>query len=199
MVERNPWYNRVEGPFPERYTNVGVKADGGGSMRGRGIVGEMKVHRAVFNRDAALIEKLLDEGENVNEVEAAGNTPLHCAAYDGWREGVDLLVARGAKLNASNNAGDTPYIWAQNMLNDECAEALKTHGADPEYRGRVIVPEHVPKVKDFYDLPDGKDHPKPSLEYLEFQRELDRRRDLASQREWDRTSAPGAHESDVQV
>ena len=39
------------------------------------------------------------------EVEAAGNTPLHNAAYEGWQEGVELLLSLGAKVNASNNAG----------------------------------------------------------------------------------------------
>ena len=46
MVERNPWYSRVKGPFPESYGCVGVKPDGGGSMRGRGTVGKMRVHHA---------------------------------------------------------------------------------------------------------------------------------------------------------
>lgn len=31
----------------------GVKADGGGSIRGQGRVGSMRLHRAVFNQDAA--------------------------------------------------------------------------------------------------------------------------------------------------
>ena len=33
-MERNPWYKNVEGPFPAQYGCVGVKEDGGGSMRG---------------------------------------------------------------------------------------------------------------------------------------------------------------------
>ena len=103
MVERNPWYSRVKGPFPEKYGCIGVKEDGGGSMRGRGLVGKMRIHRAVFNRDVDLIKKLIEEGDDVNEVEAAGNTPLHNAAYDGWCEGIELLCEHGAKLNASNN------------------------------------------------------------------------------------------------
>lgn len=191
MVERNPWYSRVQGPFPDSYGCVGVKPDGGGSMAGRGLVGPMRLHRAVFNRDADLVARLLDDGQDVNEVEAAGNTPLHNAAYDGWTEGIELLHARGAKLDASNNAGDTPWLWAHNMMHDDCCALLECLGADPEHRGRVIVPEHIPKVKDFYDLPDGVDHPKPSMEYLEWQREKDRRRDAQSRRDWDVWSAPG--------
>lgn len=44
--------------------------------------------------------KAVEAGENVNEVEAAGNTPLHCAAYEGWLEGVELLLSLGAKVGS---------------------------------------------------------------------------------------------------
>lgn len=54
--------------------------------------------------------RLVDAGVIVNEVEAAGNTPLHSAAYEGWLEGAELLLQLGAKVNASNNAGDTPWV-----------------------------------------------------------------------------------------
>ena len=97
------------------------------------------------------IAKAVEEGHDVNEVEAAGNTPLHFACYEGWLEGCgaaprsstvaaagsccscvlppllplplsdtlskttahsrapcscELLLSLGAKVNASNNAGD---------------------------------------------------------------------------------------------
>ena len=172
-TEIDPWYKRVKGPFPERYGCVGVKADGGGSMRGRGTVGEMKIHRAVFNRDETLVRRLIAEEVDVNEVDGAGSTPIMCAAYEGWCEGVDALVELGAKVNASNNAGDTAYQWAENMQDEEMKEKLKQHGADPNYVGQVIVPEHIPKVKDFYDSEEGQKHPKPSEEFLEYQAERD--------------------------
>jgi hypothetical protein len=69
--------------------------------------------------------KALDNGEDVNEVEGAGNTPLHCAAYEGWLEGCELLLNLGAKLNASNNAGDRPWHWAKNMGHTEVMEFLE--------------------------------------------------------------------------
>lgn len=102
---------------------VGVKPDGGGCTRGCGRVGQMavggplrqhaachcthctvhgplQVHRAACNRDAEAIKRLVQEDAvSVNEVEAAGNTPLHNAAFEGWLEGAELLLSLGAKVS----------------------------------------------------------------------------------------------------
>jgi len=40
----------------------------------------------------------VDQGDDVNEVEGAGNTPLHNAVFDGWLEGCELLMGLGAKV-----------------------------------------------------------------------------------------------------
>lgn len=61
-------------------------------------------------------------------MEAAGNTPLHSAAYEGWAEGVELLVSKGAHVNASNNAGDRPWHWARNMGHTAVMELLEKVG-----------------------------------------------------------------------
>ena len=71
------------------------------------------------------IVQLVDSGESVNEVEGAGNTPLHNAAYEGWKEGVELLLSLGAKVNASNNAGDRPWHWARNMGQTDVMDLLE--------------------------------------------------------------------------
>jgi hypothetical protein len=70
MVEKNPWWKNVSGPFPETYGPVGVKADGGGSMAGRGRVGPMRLHRACANRDLGALKAALEAGDDPNEVEA---------------------------------------------------------------------------------------------------------------------------------
>lgn len=125
-MERNPWWQNVgEGPFPTWRGPVGVKADGGGSIRGQGRVGAMRIHRAVCNRDAALVRRLVEGGEDVNEVEAAGNVALHNAAWENWLEGIELLVSLGAKVNASNNAGDTAWHWAKAMGHKEAMALLE--------------------------------------------------------------------------
>lgn len=78
-----------------------------------------------FVRRAAAIVDAVDGGESVNEVEAAGNTPLHHAAYEGWLQGAELLLSLGAHINASNNAGDRPWHWARNMGHTDLIEMLE--------------------------------------------------------------------------
>lgn len=51
MVEKNPWWRNVSGPFLTWQGPVGIKEDGGGCTRGHGRVGSMIVHRACCNRD----------------------------------------------------------------------------------------------------------------------------------------------------
>lgn len=49
-MEKNPWWQNVQGPFPVWEGPKGVKPDGGGNIRGQGRVGDMKLHRAAHNR-----------------------------------------------------------------------------------------------------------------------------------------------------
>ncbi len=53
MVEKNPWWRNVSGPFPKWEGPIGCKADGGGCHYARGKVGNKLVHTAVHNRDVA--------------------------------------------------------------------------------------------------------------------------------------------------
>jgi ankyrin repeat protein len=55
-------------------------------------------------------------------------------------------ASAASQVNASNNAGDTPWHWASNMGWGEVAGLLERNGASKQ-KGGVLVPEHVPKVK----------------------------------------------------
>ena len=72
MVEANPWWRNLpeNAVLPACYGSTGVKADGGGSMAGRGRVGPMRLHRAANLRDAAALKAALAAGDDVNEVES---------------------------------------------------------------------------------------------------------------------------------
>jgi hypothetical protein len=49
-------------------------------------VGKARLKCASCRLRCAAILRLVEGGANVNEVEAAGNTPLHNAAFEGWAE-----------------------------------------------------------------------------------------------------------------
>eukprot|EP00793_Prasinoderma_coloniale_P000682 PRCOL_00003832-RA len=154
----------------------------------RGLVGDMKIHRAVNNGDLDAIVKAVEDGADVNEVRAradrrrlsnviaaliqAGNTPLHNAAYEGKIEVAQVLLQMGADVNALNNAGDRPWHWANNMDNEAMMAFLEKNGANKD-QGRVLLQDHVPKTKDFYE--NYPEHPPPHPEYLEWREEEDRK------------------------
>ncbi len=59
MVEKNPWWKNVSGPFPTWEGPLGCKEDGGGCHYGRGKVGRMILHRAVHNKDKECTHPLI--------------------------------------------------------------------------------------------------------------------------------------------
>ena len=61
------------------------------ALEGKNVVEQARKIIGATNPQAA------DPG-SITEVEAAGNTPLHAAAYEGWVEGVKLLLELGAKV-----------------------------------------------------------------------------------------------------
>src|SRR5438876_4500722 len=60
-------------------------------------------------RSVESLKLILDAGGEINAKDnIRGQTPLHGAAFWGWNAAVELLVARGADLNAKDTRGMTP-------------------------------------------------------------------------------------------
>jgi ankyrin repeat protein len=60
-------------------------------------------------RSVDSLKLILDAGGEINAHDTIrGQTPLHGAAFWGWNAAVQLLVDRGADLNAKDNQGKTP-------------------------------------------------------------------------------------------
>ena len=57
-----------------------------------------------------------------------GWTPLHRAADEGYKETVELLIAKGADVNAKNKDGETPLDTAIQRKKNETADLLRKHG-----------------------------------------------------------------------
>jgi ankyrin repeat protein len=94
-----------------------------------------RADRQPMAEDAAKV--LLDAGANVNTINESDTSPLHCAAFTGLNELVQLFVDRGADINARDWRGRTPYRLAQASKQSfhlqewpEVAALLEKLGAD---------------------------------------------------------------------
>ena len=96
----------------------------------------------VRERDALEAVKLcLELGHDVNAVNTSGDTALHGAAYRGLTGSdtiIQLLLSKGAELNAKNNYGWTPlaiaegiYFGGSDSRSDKTAELFRKMGAEP--------------------------------------------------------------------
>ena len=72
--------------------------------------------------------KDLSAGEDVNEKDENGGTPLQVATYEGHKEIAELLIAKGADVNAKNNYGGTPLDGASSLDRPKIADLLRKHG-----------------------------------------------------------------------
>lgn len=86
---------------------------------------------AVFFGNEAAVEKLLDDGVDVNvpNIPEGGDTPLHTAAFTGDADMATLLIERGADVNAAA-VGGRPIDYAVFFGNAQVADILVAAGAD---------------------------------------------------------------------
>jgi ankyrin repeat protein len=78
------------------------------------------------------IEALLAAGADVNDANDRGSTPLHQAGYSNKPEIANILLAKGAALDAeAHGAGGTPLITALFWGHREVADLLGRHAVSP--------------------------------------------------------------------
>jgi ankyrin repeat protein len=84
--------------------------------------------KAIRDGDLKAVRAQLDAGIDVNALDADGNTPLLLASVYAGPEGVELLLKKGADVNAANKLGVTPLHRA--ATNYEKAKLLVDAGAN---------------------------------------------------------------------
>lgn len=93
--------------------------------------GESALMFAAIKGDLGLCERLLERGARVNQ---SGWAPLHYAASGPNPKIVQLLLARGAEIEAESPNRSTPLMMAARYGSEESVQALLERGADPARR-----------------------------------------------------------------
>ena len=95
---------------------------------------------AAERNDAALVNKLLKQGAELEWRNPGGWTPLARACYDGSYEAAEALCAHGAELDArsdsQNDSQNTPLIFAADAGRTKICEMLLALGADPRLKNK---------------------------------------------------------------
>lgn len=97
------------------------------------------IHDAVLTEDIAEIEKLLNNGADINKVDAKGRTPLYWAALQGSRSVAEYLISRGAQIEkgADWKDDDTPLHVASGKGYTDVVALLLDKGANVNKENRV--------------------------------------------------------------
>ena len=66
------------------------------------------LHQAAADGNVAKVQRLIDDGANVNAKDKDGDTPMHAATASGQDYTIAALVKAGADVNAKNYDGITP-------------------------------------------------------------------------------------------
>jgi ankyrin repeat protein len=133
---------------------------------------------AVEAKQLAIVTYLLDHGAQVNAIQQQGLdegvTALHRAAFFDSAEIVELLIARGANVNAKHGTrangtgGATPLLYAATNGSLNAISSLLKHGADAtagsvgkefplETATKDKHPEAAQLIKDYLDKPPAVD------------------------------------------
>ena len=87
------------------------------------------VHMAAWSETPDALRLLLEtEGCRTDMATDTLDTPLHEAARKGRTKNVELLLEKGADINAKNAEGKTPLARAKEEGHEETAAVLRRHG-----------------------------------------------------------------------
>ena len=101
---------------------------------GGGEVSNPEADRALFDAlkrrgNIEAVKQAIADGADLNAMGDEGETPLHQAALGGHKEVAELLIVKGADLNAKSY-GETPLDLAIRLGQTETAELLRKHGGN---------------------------------------------------------------------
>lgn len=123
----------------------------GADTQSTDVEGKSSLHIACERGDEAFVVLLLEHQRASIEQKCSKSTdtPLHLATRSGQTVIVDLLIERGAKINAANSEGETPLHLASKLLDDKIAKLLLKGGAETETKETSMrrTPLHIAAEK----------------------------------------------------
>ena len=99
-------------------------------LAGCGTTTAMLIHKAAFDGNIKAVKRHLNVGVDANAQTRSENTPLHAAADQGHSDVVELLIANGAYVIASDVRGWIPLHAAADQGHAVVADLLIVKGAD---------------------------------------------------------------------
>jgi ankyrin repeat protein len=82
----------------------------------------------IFNKPKKAALLLIKAGADLGARSNKGNTPLHWYAYNNYLEGIELLLAHGADINACNDDGQGALDIAEKFCDPNVSAFLKSRG-----------------------------------------------------------------------
>ena len=90
---------------------------------------DIPIHQAALDGNIEAVKRHLADGTDMNaKDDRYGGTYLHWTVSGGHKGIVELLIAKGADVNAKDVDNETPLDWAILLNQSETANLLRKHG-----------------------------------------------------------------------
>ncbi len=112
--------------------------------------------RSIISKDVEAMERVLNEGVDLNVRDSRGRTYLHRAVARNFPEGVRLLLRWGANPKLRDKKGRTPLDLAERMLlesSSRLSELLERIVLELTENQGIVRPKVVGKMKRLLNLP----------------------------------------------